>query len=173
METFIAQYSRWRLVALFLSAVGFVALGMWMVGAFGEVPSSRRHSASYFIAIGWLSILFFGLCGVGIVSKLFDERSQLLIDSFGVLWIPWSDQLIPWSEIRDVTTWNYKHQRFIVLHLRDATRFPGRGLSSRLAGSNRMLTGGDISISLTGTNRSYGDAMEAIERFRLANARVD
>lgn len=172
MESFIAHNSRWRLAVILLSAVGFVALGMWMVGAFGEVPSSRRYSATSFIVIGWLCILFFGLCGVAIIKKFFDERPQLSIDSSGIRWAPWTDQLIPWSEIRDVTTWSYKHQDVIVLHLRNAERFPGKGLKAKVAGANRMLTGGDIAISLTGSNRSYGDAMSAIERFRQAYSRA-
>jgi hypothetical protein len=35
-----------------------------------------------------------------------------------------------------------------------------------LAGANRALTGGDISISLTGTDRKFAEALSAVERFR-------
>jgi hypothetical protein len=171
MGDFVAYNSRWRVALMFLGTVGFVALGMWMVGAFGEVPSSRRHSASFTIGIGWLCILFFGLCGVAIVKKFFDDRAQLQIGPSGIRWQPWSDHLIPWSEITDVTTWSYKHQKAIILHLNNPDRFPGRGLTAKLAGANRMLTGGDISISLTGTNRSHEDAMAAIAHFRSATVR--
>ena len=62
--------------------------------------------------------------------------------------------------------WSYKRQKSIVLHLSNPARFPGRGLTAKLASANRMLTGGDISISLTGTNRNFDDAMSAIVRFR-------
>lgn len=154
------------MILLLFGGVGFVALGLWMVGAFVEVPSSRRFSAGYTMGIGWLSILFFGFCAVSIVKRFFDERAQLHIGTKGIVRSPWSDQLIPWSEITDVTTWSHRGQKFIVLHLKNPGRFPARGMLSKLAGVNRKLTGGDISISLTGTDRSYDDAMSAITRFR-------
>ena len=55
----------------------------------------------------------------------------------------------------------------IVLQLRDPGRFPGRGLAAVLAKANRELTGGDISISLTGTDRTTEEALRAINQFRF------
>ena len=77
MGEFVAYNSRWRICLRFLGAIGFVAGGMWMVGAFGEVPSSPRYSGGSAVFIGWLSIVFFGLCAVGIAKKFFDDRAQL------------------------------------------------------------------------------------------------
>ena len=79
MTDFVAYNSRWRIALIFLGAVGFVALGLWLAGAFGEVPSSRRYSASFTMGIGWLCILFFGLCALAAVKKFFDDNVQLLI----------------------------------------------------------------------------------------------
>ena len=166
MQDFVAHNSRWRLAAIFLSAVGFVTLGIWFVGGFGEAPSSTLRHGAYGIAIGWLCILFFGLCGLAIVKRFVDDRALLQIGPSGIQWSPWSDDIIPWSEIKDVTTWSYKGQDTIVLHLNEPSRFPGKGLSGRLRGANRMLTGGDVAISMTGTNRCYDDAMAAIASFR-------
>ena len=168
MREFVAYNSRWRLIVLLLGAGGFVVLGLWMIGAFGEVPSSRRYSASVTSIIGWSSILFFGLCAVAGVKRIFDDGVQLQIDPSGIRWTPWSDTLIPWSEIAEVSTWSYRRQNLIILHLNDPARFPGRGLGARLAGANRRMTGGDISISLAGTDRNYSDAMSAIDHFRSA-----
>jgi len=166
MGAFVAYNSRWRVTLLFLGAVVFVVLGLWMIGAFGAAPSSRRYPAAVIVGVGWFSVFFFGLCGVAAVKKFFDDRVQLQVDRSGIRWCPWSDHLIPWSEITDVTTWSYKRQKAIILHLSNPARFPGRGLTAMLAGANRKLTGGDISISLTGTNRTYDEAMSAIARFK-------
>lgn len=163
---FVAHISRWRVASLILGSLGFVALGLWLAGAFGEVPSSRRYSAPVAIGIGSLCVLFFGLCAVAGVKRFSDNRVQLEIGPAGIVWQQWSNQLIPWTEITDITTWSHRRQKAIVLHLNDPARFPGRGLAAKLAGANRTLTGGDIAISLTGTNRSYDDAMEAIARFK-------
>ena len=70
IESFIAHNSRWRLAAIFLAAVGFVALGMWTIGAFGEVPSSSRYSTTFSVVLGWMCILFFGICDVAIIKKI-------------------------------------------------------------------------------------------------------
>ena len=144
-------------------------LGLWIVGVFGPPPTpSWRYSATGAVVLGWIGIALFGLCGLFALRGLFETREQLRIGPAGIRWAPWSDQTIPWSEISDVTTDSHMGQRYIVLHLRDPGRFPGRGLGGLLAGVNRMLTRGHISISLTGTDRSFGEAMSAVERFRAS-----
>ena len=170
MQDFVAHNSRRRLAAIFVFTAGFIGLGTWFVGGFGEAPSSTRRPTAYGIAISWFCILFFGLCGLVIVKKFFDDKPQLQIGPSGIQWAPWSDEIIPWSEITDVTTWSYNGQKTIVLHLNEPSRFPGRGLSAKLRGANRMLTGGDVTISMTGTNRCYDDAMAAIASYRSVTA---
>jgi len=116
-------------------------------------------------AIGWISILFFGFCGISWARKLFSAGEVLRIGSAGIRWTRWSGDTIPWSDISDVTVWSYNKQRSIILHLRDPALFPGRGILAWAAGANRALSGGDIALSLTATDRSFDDAM-AIARFR-------
>ena len=165
-QDFVTYPSRWRIALLVLGSVAFVVLGAWMVGGFGPVPVSPRYPPEEIFAVGWLSVTFFGLCGAMWTRRLFDGREQLRIGPAGVRSASWSDQTIPWSEIVDVTTWSYRRQRAIILHLRNRGRFPGRGLAALLAGANRKLTGGDVAISLTGTSRSFDEALAAITRFR-------
>lgn len=166
MDDFVAYPSRRRIASLTLGAWAFVALGLWMLGAFGPPPASGRYSPGFLLVAGWCSVVFFGLCGVSWIKRLFDGREQLRIGPAGVRIAQWSEQTIPWSEIVDVTTWNFRGQKAIILHLRDRTRFPGRGVAAMLAGANRSITGGDISISLTATDRGFEDALSSIERFR-------
>jgi hypothetical protein len=170
MDDFVAYPSRWRIALLIFLALGFVAAGLWMGGVFGPAPTSSRYPPAVVPVIGWSSVAFFGLGALVLVKRLVDRREQVRIGPAGVRSAQWSDQTIPWSEIVDVTTWAYKGQKAIVLHLRDKARFPGRGLAARLAGVNRSLTGGDISISLTGTNGRVEDALSSIARFRSPNA---
>ena len=118
------------------------------------------------MAMGWIVVAFFGLCAISIGRMFFETEALLRIDQHGIQWRRWSDDLIPWSEITDVTTWQHKGQKAIVLHLRDAARFPGRGLMGWAGKANRALTGGDIGITMTGTDRSTDEAMAAIEHYR-------
>lgn len=71
-----------------------------------------------------------------------------------------------WTDIIDFNTWSLNGQRTVVLHLHDPARFPGWGSAAVLAKASRGLTGGDISISLTGTDRTTEDARRAIDHFR-------
>jgi hypothetical protein len=166
MEDFVAYPSRWRLALIVLGAAAFVINGLWAVGAFGPHPGSRRYSAEVVTAAGWFSIVFFGGCGAVIARRMFDKSEQLRIGGQGIRWARWSDVTNPWSEVVNVTTWKYRGQAAIVLHLRDPARFPGKSWLGRFAGLNRRLAGGDISISLTGTDRSFAEGLSAIERFR-------
>ena len=149
-----------------LGSAGFVALGLWLGGAFGPPFAPSLNSLSREFVVGWLSAIFFGFCFVIAVKRLFDKGEQLRIGAAGVRWAPWSDQTIPWAEIIDVTTCSVERQKGIVLHLRDPSRFPGRGPAAIFLRLDRLLTGGHISITLAGTDRSFGEALSAIARFR-------
>jgi hypothetical protein len=158
VEDFVARNSRWRLALLIALGAGFVVTGFWMTGGFGAPP---RPAIAWF---GWVAIVFFGACSLALAVRFFDRSDQVRISSAGVYSRQWSEDTIPWSEIRDVSIWQFQRERTIVLHLRDPQMFPSRKLLGRLAGANRALTGGDVSISLTGTDRSFDDALAAIGR---------
>lgn len=166
MTDFVAYPSRGRIALLVLAAFGFVLIGLWMAGMFGPVPASRRYSPETTVAIGWVCAVFFGACAVGWGRRLFESGEQLRIGPAGIRWARWSEQTNPWAEIRDVTVWKYRRQRAIVLHLRDPAPFPGKGMAAALVGANRRMTGGDIAISLNGTDRSFAQAIAAFARFR-------
>jgi hypothetical protein len=166
MVDFVAYPSRGRIALIVVGCLTLVGLGLWMNGVLGSPPPSVRYASSFILVIGWVSVVFFGLAAVLWGKRLFDRREHLRIGPDGLRSAPWSDQTIPWSDVVDVTTWTFKGQKAIVLHLRDPARFPGRGLAAMTADANRSLTGGDISISLTGTDRTFEDAILALDQFR-------
>jgi hypothetical protein len=163
---FVAYPSRSRDSLLISGAAVFIAIGCWMAGIFGPVPATSRYSEAFTVAFGWLGMLFFGACLIAGVKRLFETEEEVRIGLQGVRVRRSSDQTIPWIEITDVSTLSYKKSRTIVLHLRDPSLFPGRGLYSKLDSMNRGLTGGDIAISLTGTDRSVDEALAAIAAAR-------
>ncbi len=166
MEEFVALQSRWRLVLLLLVAMAFVWAGLLMIGAFGPPLTSNRASPEFVTIFGWIAIVFFGLCAIVIAKRLVEGGEALRIGRTGISFAAWSDQTIPWSEITDISEWSFRGQRSIILHLRDPNRFPGKGVLGFAAKANRALTGGDMAITLTGTNRSFDEAVEAITRYR-------
>src|SRR4051812_21506771 len=109
---FVARPSIPRLVLLLAASLVFDALGAWMAGLTGPAPRPGREW------IGWASILFFGLGTVAIVLRLFDRDDQIIVDSRGLYWKRRSPDVIPWSEIVDVTEGQVRRQRFLCIFLR-------------------------------------------------------
>lgn len=179
VEDFVAYPSRQRIGAIILGSIAFVVAGLWLV-AFGlrmppawyrsipgpPPPPVWLRSSVTTVLVGLVSVIFFGMCALVSMNMLFDTHEQLRIGTAGIRWSRWSDQTIPWSQISDVTIWSFWTQKDIVLHLRNPALFPGRGILGMAGRANRALTGGDICISLTGTDRSFDEATSAITRLR-------
>ena len=165
MMELTARSSPGRSLLLILGSIAFVLGGLWMAGLFGEPPASRRWSPEMVRLIGWVAIIFFGACAILWTRRAFDGDPQLEISGAGIKWKPWSGDTIPWREIGDVSVWRHRGQRAIVLHLVNRERFPSRTLLGRLAGANRALTGGDISILMTGLDASFDQAFAAIRQY--------
>ena len=160
MQSFVARSSPWRLLLLVAGALAFVALGVWIAGIAGPPPKPGREW------IGWASIIFFGFCGIIGFRRVFDSSEQVKISSFGIYCKQWSEQTIPWSEITDISVWEFKRQKSLILQLAHPERYPSTTLLGKMAAVNRALTGGDVAISLTGMDRSFADALGAVEYFR-------
>ena len=130
MDEFVAPTSRSQTAYMVVGSLVFVAIGIWMAGLLGVQPVSRRGNSEIVIIIGWICITFFGFCAVAWSKEWWDNNEQLRINRQGILFYRWSNQVIPWEEIENVTEWGHRKQRFIILHLRRPWLFPGRGLMS-------------------------------------------
>lgn len=158
-DAFVARNAPVRVLLLAALAAGFVAIGLWIVGAFGPAPDDAPRWA------GWLSIAFFGPGCVLILARLFQPSEQLRIDRDGIRWRQWSDDLIPWSAVRAIEQASVHNQKFLCLRLDQPERYRSTQLLGRLGGANRALGFGDIAISVTGTDRSFDDLVRAVGRF--------
>lgn len=116
--------------------------------------------------IGWPCAAFFAFATVKLMTRLRDDSVQIRINATGIQSREWSEEWIAWREIAEVKVWQYKGQKSIVLVLHHPERFRSvkQGKMSRLA--NRGLTGGDAWITLAGKDRSFDEAMAAIDCFR-------
>jgi len=161
-EAFVARSSPSRLMLIVAGALAFVALGVWLAGILGEPPEPGREW------IGWVAIIFFGGCALVAAPRLFDSSEQVKISGAGVYAKQWSEQTIPWHEIIDISVWEFRGQRSLILHLANPERYPSSTLLGKMTGVNRALTGGDVAISLTGTDRKFADALAGAEYFRRA-----
>jgi hypothetical protein len=166
MQDFVAYPSKWRLALLLLATIVFVVIGLWMIGLFGPPPDTGRGDTAFVTFFGWASVIFFGFCLIVLIRMMFDSGEQVRINQRGIYWKRWSTDTIPWSEVTDVSVWEMQRQKCIILNLLHADRYTSTTLMGRLAGANRRLTGGDIAITLSGTDGRFADAMAAIKHFR-------
>jgi hypothetical protein len=165
MAEFTAKPSLWRIFLLIMISTAFVTIGLWMIGAFGLQSESRRYGSLYTSVLGWTSIIFFGLCGLASIQMLFDTEVQVRINASGIYWKRYSDYTILWSDITNVSVWEFQRQKSIILTLRDPARYLSVESMGKLARANRALTGGDVAITLSGTDGRFDDAMAAIGHY--------
>lgn len=166
MKEFVANNSRWKCACSIALGIGFICLGMWMIGAFGPPPISKRHSPAFGLFIGALCFAIFVPTVIRLGLRWWNAADYLRIDALGIRYIGWSEEVIPWSAIKSVTERTASHQRIIVVSLYEPERYPRGGLVGLLGWPDGWFRGGLIDIFLTGTDQSFNAAMGAIGRFK-------
>lgn len=163
MPEFSARYSVWRLLTTLLFGMLLAAISAW-------ITLNVELSLLYGV-LGVVScLIFLGLAVIAMI-RLSDRGEQLRVAPDGIYYKRWSETVIPWNEIVDVTVFRDRYQNFIMLHLADPQRFPSTTPVGRLSRANRRLTGGDIAISLTSMDRTFDDALTVIENYRATSGR--
>ena len=157
-EPLIARVSRLRNGLLVLGAAGFVAAGIFLLG----VDDPRRPMMHFW---SWVAIVFFGAAALVGIRQFFRTEPVVEIDARGLLWRRWSDERIPWSAFDRAEIGEIRRQRFLSLWLRDPERYRSTSLTGRLAGANKALGFGDISINVTGTDQKFDALAGAINRY--------
>lgn len=163
LPPFEARNSRWRLALLTLLSVGFVALGLWMIGAFGpDHPQGIKP-----LVFGWLAIVFFGACGVAGLIRMRNTDVIMRVDPHGIWWKQMSEHTLPWDEIVEVGIVTIHRQKMLGLKVAEPDRYRSKTVSGWLSGANETLTGYPLCLTVTGTDRSFAELLDAVERYTL------
>lgn len=160
MFPFVAKPSMSQNLQLLGAGAALILACAWLAGLLtADYPMGRE-------GIGWGGMAIFGFFNGIILVRTFDSQDMLRIGPSGIWYRDWSDAIIPWYEITDIGVWRARGQKMILLSLVDPMRFPSTTLRGKAASMDRALTGGDIAITLMGTDRSFEEAMAAIEEYR-------
>ncbi|MEO0590181.1 MAG: hypothetical protein AAFZ11_06420 [Pseudomonadota bacterium] len=172
-EAFEARFSPLRALLLGVLGFGFLAVGFWMLGAFGEVPDGSRRVPAWavpyvggFIAV-WATWLTFAA-----IANLRNALSGALaarIDPTGVLIPALSQNVIAWRDIGQMRKGNVMGTEFLILEV-DDTRSDRFKLQARI---RKRLSGGifrerEWPFAVNGTGHSVNEVLEAAREFRPA-----
>ncbi|MEM1120122.1 MAG: STM3941 family protein, partial [Bacteroidota bacterium] len=96
--------SKLKIGLLFIGAILFVILGIQFAINSEEWVISGRGTLLFVKIIGIISIIFFGICGVSIGKKLFDQNIGPIIDDEGIIdnTNATSVGLIEWEDITGI-----------------------------------------------------------------------
>jgi len=147
-----------KLVLAIAGSIGFVALSLFMLGAFDGKPKPPFPWA------GWVGMLFFGPAAFILARRLFDPEDQLVIDERGIFSKHWSSRTVPWHDIERIETAKVHREQFLCIFLAQPERYPPETLIGRAMLANRAMGFGDLAVSVTGTNRSFDELCEAVSR---------
>ncbi len=107
-NTIEIRQSPWRMLGIVAIGIGFIALSIFIMtshGAFGLI-------------FGTISLAFFGLLTLLAVWRVVTLRGPIVtISPRGVRDVRLTEAVVPWSAIRNISTWAAYNQPAIVLDL--------------------------------------------------------
>jgi hypothetical protein len=162
-EIFAAHVSRLKVALLVAGSLLFVLAGVWML----RDPSFPDTFSIAGVVVpvpylAWTSIALFGLFAIGWARQLWRTGPVMEIGPNGLLWRRWSDQVIPWEAFERADAVSIQRQRMITLWLHDPQTYRSGKMLGRLAGANKAMGFGDISLTAQGTDRSFDEMAEAV-----------
>ena len=136
----VVYHSKVRLILMMLGSSMFVILGYWFVsGGVGAV-----------VAIGWVSIVFFGCCGTFAVWRLVRPRPAVIISAQGVVDHATANSagLVPWSQIRELKILSFTNQAHLGIFVHDPAAFIAQSspLKRATMHTNVRLSGAPVVI---------------------------
>lgn len=162
-DSFTAQVSRVKVALLIAASLLFVLAGVWMLRDPGVPAYFSIAGVVVPVAyIAWTCTVLFGLFAIGWARQLWRTGPVLEIGPHGLVWRRWSEQLIPWEAFERAEAVSIQRQRMITLWLHDPQAYRSGKLLGRLAGANKAMGFGDISLTAQGTDRSFDEMAEAV-----------
>jgi hypothetical protein len=161
--------SKKKNVLMLLGAIIFVVLGVWFVSKPENFVSSIYRNIALIRFAGMLSIVFFGVCAIYGVIKLFDKKYGLIIDKNGITdnTNASSVGLISWADISSIETQQVMSTKFLLIFITNPDKYLNRitGLKRKLLQANLRMYGTPLSITSNSILCNFDD----LERLITSN----
>jgi hypothetical protein len=156
----VVYHSKARLILVILGALMFVVVGYWLVSG----------GARTLQVIGWLSIVFFGACGLYAVLRLISRTPAVIVSAQGIVDHATANSagLVPWSEIREVKLLSFMNQRYLGVFVHDPAALIAKHSPLKRAAlwSNFQFVGTPVVIPRAGLATDL-ETLERLIRARL------
>ena len=163
----VIPLSKGKLFIMLVLAIGFVALGVWLIMHHSEMRSLRYHPVTIFLA-GIASILFFGLISISLAKKLTDKKPGLIISDDGITdnASGVSAGFIPWENITGLNEVQIKGQKVLMICVKNPKEYINRQpnfMKRKAASMNYKYFGSPISISANGLKINFSNLKKMLD----------
>ena len=171
----VIELSRTKLALLVLGSCAFVATGAWLLSfdaaeiRYGRAFAFSHNSPVVVYGAGAAGVLFFGLCGLYGLFKMFDKKPGLILNSSGIV-----DNasgvaagFIPWPEVLGSGVYEVQKQKMLVIGVRDPQKYIDRGgaLRRALNRANYKMTGSPVAIPSVALKVDFSELVSLFNRY--------
>lgn len=163
-RTIEIRQSPWQTLLLIAGALVFVALGTLMIS--GSIGKARPDI--FVQAIGWISVLFFGACGIVGGWRFMTVRGPVVtLSPVGIRDMRIAEETIPWRAIRGISTWEYQRQKVMVLQVDPALerRLTLSTIARMSRRANAALGADGLCVAATGLSMRYADLLATTKAY--------
>ncbi len=140
---------------------GLVCIGILMLGVSWFCTTVPNQIAQI---VGWLGLVFFGLCFIAILAQLFRTRECVVLDDVGIHDLR-AFGVIAWDDIVSLTIGSVRSQRFLCIEVREPSIYLSRLSTHKrlLAQANPSLGFPPITISFSGLSPGLEEVLRYVQ----------
>lgn len=170
-EEKIIELSKTKILLLIFASLAFVGIGLLIISLdAGYIESQHRFNNPLFIhGIGYVSIVFFGLCGIIGLKKLFDRKPGLILSNAGITdnSSGLSSGFIAWSEITGFDVYQTHNQKMLVVLLDNPEKYleMGSALRRSLIKTSYKMSGSPVVITPSSLKINFDELLKTCNEY--------
>ena len=172
-DELVIEYSKNKMIFVIVGTCAFVAAGAWMLSLDDDYIRASHNpflrDPLFLHAVAIVAIVFFGLCGIFAVKKLFDKKPGLVLNSAGIIdnTSAFSAGFIPWNQILGAEEYTIHNQKMLVIKVVDPEIYIARGGPLRRT-MNKLATkmrGSPIALTASTLKIDFPELLSTFERY--------
>jgi hypothetical protein len=166
------KLSKTKGMLAFLGSLGLVATSIWLIAYAGthEIFNMGflKLDPRVIIVVGYVGLFFFGICGLYIFYKLFDNEPGLVINNDGIYdnSSAAAGHLIKWERVTGLRIENVMSTKFILIDIENPEQFMDEagGVKKKLLWGTYKMYGTPTSIASTALSCNFDELFTIIDQ---------